>query len=428
MKSRSDALASAANLWLDRQISGFANLKTARPGTVRPVRYILDGIQSGVWADSVAKVRLTLKKQGDAAYKAARADLLRAYTISGTFSNRSNEDLLVHSGLLCLDLDDLGERLDVAREALRNDPHVMAFFTSPSGHGLKVIVGTAATDKDTHRAAFVAARDHFAAKGLEADESCKDVSRLCLVSHDPAMYRSSSSSFLLFTGAEATPDTYTATTTTPTPTLHHEGEGGGKGAAIAARIARQNDLRAKDPALIELYDKIVAPNFTPEPNKRNEALTAIVPFLFRALGPDKAKKAASAMLEINSDVYTGSKDEHLASLESLWEGCEGTYKAELTTDETAVYDALEDRRKAVFRILRDFAKRGGGQFYMAGDELQRRVGVGCNGWRDLKYFCGLGLIKETKAGQKRLKDVPGKAAYYQWLLSDLSGQAVKGVA
>jgi hypothetical protein len=54
---------------------------------------------------------------------------------SGTFSQRNKDALLQHSGLLCADLDDLGDQLNEARTQLLNSPHLWALFVSPSGDG-----------------------------------------------------------------------------------------------------------------------------------------------------------------------------------------------------------------------------------------------------------------------------------------------------
>ena len=51
---------------------------------------------------------------------------------SGTFSRRKQDALLQHSGLLCADLDGLGERMVDVRTNLANGPHLWALFTSPS--------------------------------------------------------------------------------------------------------------------------------------------------------------------------------------------------------------------------------------------------------------------------------------------------------
>ena len=71
------------------------------------------------------------------------------------------------------------------RAKLANDPYIQAAFISPTGTGCKALVRIPA-DASTHAGSFAAARKHFKeAHGITIDESCKNLSRLCYVAHDP---------------------------------------------------------------------------------------------------------------------------------------------------------------------------------------------------------------------------------------------------
>jgi putative DNA primase/helicase len=91
-----------------------------------------------------------------------------------------------HSGLLQIDVDHIGiERAIELREQARRDPHVAAAFVSPSGDGLKLIIAIPA-DLGRHGESFAAAARYVReVHGHEADRACKDVARLCFLSHDP---------------------------------------------------------------------------------------------------------------------------------------------------------------------------------------------------------------------------------------------------
>lgn len=107
---------------------------------------------------------------------------------SGTFKVRSDDAIIEHSGLLCADLDGLGEQISAARSKLINSPYLWAMFTSPTGDGLKCVFRVPA-DKDTHLASFYAVKKHVSElTNVEVDESCKNVGRLCFLSHDPDVY------------------------------------------------------------------------------------------------------------------------------------------------------------------------------------------------------------------------------------------------
>jgi hypothetical protein len=107
---------------------------------------------------------------------------------SGTFSQRKKDALLQHSGLLCADLDELDDQLNEVRAKLLKSPHLWALFLSPTGDGLKCVFRLQA-DADTHKASFHAVEEHVRdLTGVQIDESCSDVARLCFLSHDPDGY------------------------------------------------------------------------------------------------------------------------------------------------------------------------------------------------------------------------------------------------
>jgi len=116
---------------------------------------------------------------------------LPAVMWSGRFTSReqpTNEKLINHSGLLCADLDDLGPQLSHVREKLLKSPHLWAVFRSPSGGGLKPVFRVPA-DGSKHLPSFRAVENHVRElTGIQIDQACKDVARLCFLSHDPEIY------------------------------------------------------------------------------------------------------------------------------------------------------------------------------------------------------------------------------------------------
>ncbi len=113
---------------------------------------------------------------------------LPAVTMSGTFSKRDSESLEEHSGVLTVDIDKLPEgQVQEVIGKLVSDPHVILAFLSPSGKGVKAAIrAPIAGDGTGHLEAFKAAERYFKdVHGLTLDQSGKDVSRLCFVSHDP---------------------------------------------------------------------------------------------------------------------------------------------------------------------------------------------------------------------------------------------------
>jgi putative DNA primase/helicase len=107
---------------------------------------------------------------------------------SGTFSRRDQDHLLQHSGVLCADLDGLGDQIAEVRKKLLSSQHLWTMFDSPTGDGLKCVFRVSA-DAERHKASFRAVEDHVRElTGIQIDQSCSDVARLCFLSHDPEAY------------------------------------------------------------------------------------------------------------------------------------------------------------------------------------------------------------------------------------------------
>ena len=126
--------------------------------------------------------------------KAAKMDVdalkkrLPAVLWSGTFFERKNEKIVAHSGLLCADLDSLGDQLPKVRQELQKSPHVRAMFISPTGDGLKIVFRVS-IDASKHAGSFRAVEKHVRdLTGIRIDQACKDVARLCFMSYDPDLY------------------------------------------------------------------------------------------------------------------------------------------------------------------------------------------------------------------------------------------------
>lgn len=148
-------------------------------------REALAGIKSGRWAVPVEIVRTAHAQNGKAASDKPKKNL-PGLTFSGKFSYRSADKIIAHSGLICADIDKLGDQVSAYKEHFAADPHVIAVFVSPTGTGLKAIFRC--DPERPHKESFESLEhyviEHF---GVTPDEKCKDCSRLCFVSHDPEM-------------------------------------------------------------------------------------------------------------------------------------------------------------------------------------------------------------------------------------------------
>lgn len=151
----------------------------------------LELIRQPTWAPQVTEIRKRYEAAGggqpgkDAVGKLKLA--LPGLLFSGIFDHRKNELVKEKTGLLCADLDHLGDSVGAIKEQVCADPHTLACFVSPTGTGLKVIVKIDPT-KD-HIESFHAAQRFFLEQfGLEIDKACNEVARVCFVSHDPELF------------------------------------------------------------------------------------------------------------------------------------------------------------------------------------------------------------------------------------------------
>jgi len=144
-------------------------------------------IKSDEFRQVIQKIRSLVGSGDSEGAKQAKKNLLAGFIPAGTFSSRKASALLQRSGLVHLDLDDLGTRLPEVRNAIVKDQHTYCVFTSPSGNGLKVFF--LCNQNVSHEIAFKTAEAYARqAFEVEPDEQCKDVARLCFFSWDPELY------------------------------------------------------------------------------------------------------------------------------------------------------------------------------------------------------------------------------------------------
>lgn len=133
------------------------------------------GIISGHWQDEVLQYQTG---------KRAKPNIHSA-TVSGLFSGRKDADLLEHSGIVAIDIDDKDQNQPIAtiREKLREIPEVFAIHSSLSGKGLAVYFRIS---KTKHAESYEAITEMLANDyGIVCDMHCTNVGRLRFVSYDP---------------------------------------------------------------------------------------------------------------------------------------------------------------------------------------------------------------------------------------------------
>lgn len=161
----------------------FKNIKETSTPFHKEVLFVLDRIKEGKHKDLIQSIRSETDKS-------KRNDLkknLPAICFSGTFSRRSDDSLIEHSGLICLDFDgyETPDLMDAEKTVLIKDKYVFSVFVSPSGNGLKAIVKIP-KDPSNHKRYFDALQTYYNSKYF--DVTSKNISRVCYESYDPYIH------------------------------------------------------------------------------------------------------------------------------------------------------------------------------------------------------------------------------------------------
>lgn len=149
------------------------------------------GTVTGRWKAPVERARAEYQQNGKSDKYKKLKDVLPAVTPSGTFEHRKNDKLIMSSGVVHGDIDELSYgRLLHVFDLMIDDPLVYYAFPSPSNAGIKFgyripIV----TSDEEYKSRFYAFQKHAEnTYSVELDPACKDVSRACYVSYDTHTY------------------------------------------------------------------------------------------------------------------------------------------------------------------------------------------------------------------------------------------------
>jgi VirE N-terminal domain/AAA domain len=167
-------------------VKSATDIETASTDADKVIAAIRSG-GKGQIREQIEQVRTSVKS-GDKKEAGELKKKLPAVMWSGTFTQRANDKLVQHSGLLGGDIDNLNGDLPGVREKLKASPYLWALFLSPSGNGLKPIFRVPA-DVSKHAGSFRAVEKHVSElSGKQIDQACKDPARLCFLSYDPELY------------------------------------------------------------------------------------------------------------------------------------------------------------------------------------------------------------------------------------------------
>ena len=166
-------------------ITLFANAEATRPQELIDFTEYLYLIKNGHWQDEVINFRAI---QDPEERKAAKRKII-AVTPSGEFTGRGQAGLKNHSGIICIDVDDKDNVVELNEKvkALASDSLVLAYHQSLGGLGYAIYFRIEPTK---HLEAYLAIEKYLADNyHLVADKACKDVTRLRFVSFDPFLHK-----------------------------------------------------------------------------------------------------------------------------------------------------------------------------------------------------------------------------------------------
>ncbi len=135
------------------------------------------GIKFGKWKDATLKIRSIENKEERDKQKRNSPQV----TISGTFAERAESNLIHHSGFICIDLDGVTDK-----SQLVNDPYLYCIFYSSSGKGL---AGIFKINPLKHKESFNWLRMYlYNTYGLAADPAPQNVASTRCISYDPDLF------------------------------------------------------------------------------------------------------------------------------------------------------------------------------------------------------------------------------------------------
>lgn len=153
--------------------------------SVMSINDFLSGVLIGKWKHETEIIQGCKTKEERQDYKKKTAS---AVTVSGTFLVRNQNNLIEHSGFICIDFDDF----DFTKyDDLKKDIYTYAAFKSVSGLGVAVIVRV---NKEKHKESFqFLQRYYFTKYGCVIDSAPQNVASLRFISYDPELFKNEKS-------------------------------------------------------------------------------------------------------------------------------------------------------------------------------------------------------------------------------------------
>lgn len=168
------------------RFSKYENLYSVeKPQQILDINELYEIIRYGYLRNEIKSLRQLENKKEYSKFKSSR---LPAVTLSGIFEHRSKDGFMEHSGLMQIDIDNVGDYYKERFNIICEDSYTYIAFKSPGGNGIKAIVKVNPSI-DTHANQFLALERYYQVNlNIGIDPSCKDISRCMLLSYDPDIY------------------------------------------------------------------------------------------------------------------------------------------------------------------------------------------------------------------------------------------------
>lgn len=173
-----------------KDMSFFVKLITNKKPQKTVSLYKVYQVIRGNYYEAVIKQLRAINDKGEQRrFKGKNLDYI---TPSGTFTYDNDESLICHSGILCMDIDDIDD-VEGLKQKLIDDVNfdTLLLFRSPCGNGLKWFIAID-IDMHDHKTWFTAVRNYLMAtyglRDKQVDKSCSNVSKACFMSYDPDAY------------------------------------------------------------------------------------------------------------------------------------------------------------------------------------------------------------------------------------------------
>lgn len=154
---------------------------------------LFDWIRNGKYKQQIEAIRA----ERDPKKQSAMKQRLDYFTPSVLCTERNNQNITDHTGVLCMDVDGK-DNPNLTPEKMRvtvmNDPllHPWGIFRSALGKGIKMFLRYDATKYSVEDCAHAVMQYMADACHITADRACCDATRACFVSDDPELYLSTS--------------------------------------------------------------------------------------------------------------------------------------------------------------------------------------------------------------------------------------------